>query len=553
MLRVTILTVLLYLVVCQQCIDKCETIVKEVICTNIGTLPSPVNHDCYFVCNVTLVHPGTCGCPNDCLASLQHGVCNQDKCVCNSSWRGRDCGLPKCPENSCSGRGKCVQNDCVCDRGFTGFDCSSVIPESFFNPLPFGILAPGEAYYSSRDEYKDDHPLLTKSVIPTISISVNNEDFLSCIHPFTVYDHDWIKANMTLSLNGVITYIPEIGLRVKGKTSRKHAQKNWVISFDKYVKKRKIFGLDRIGLKYPMLTNFEYALSMDLWRSMGTRVQRNTFSNVFINDVHYGIMWTAEELVDQFLKNYYENAKGNLYKMERAPLLPIGQGTGEDYRRANRGWAHGRFRYNYELETNRPGTFQDLAEFIAKLNKTNDREFENIFDMDRYIRSQVVELCITQADGYTISNNNYKIYHDESRWDFLPFDPQHAFLDIKELAPGIKDWSEINPYLFGFVQIIQMRNPVYPAPLTQRMIRLHRSKYTYWFKLFLEKIWTKEFGVLHARVRDYSRYLFPQIQRDMWQMSFKKRTIDQTNARINEIYTYITNRHQSAINHLDKE
>lgn len=420
----------------EECLKKCETEATKCCSTLLKTLPMPKTHSCYFNCNVTILHLHSCECPNDCSSFLKHGQCINDKCVCLPEWTGADCSIPSCPLNKCNGNGRCVQDRCICNDQWTGFDCSSPVIQGLKNPLPFGTLFPNETYWSSRNGYKDFHPIFNQSTLTSLYLNVKKEDLASLFNPATIWFHDYIKGNLTIDVNGKIhQYFQDVGLRVKGKSSRSQIQKNLVIALDRYGNSdRRFFGIDRIGLKFNDHSNVKYSISLDLWRAGGSRTQRHTFANLFINGIHYGLMWMAEEITKDFIKARYDNHKGNLYKMDRGKLIIEGQGRPIDYKLANRGFSHGRFRYNYNLQTNKPGTFQDIADFIYKLNKTSNQEFDKVFgkvfDVSRYIRAQIIELCVNQPDGYTLSNANYQLYHDPQTgiWDFIPFDPQHSWM-----------------------------------------------------------------------------------------------------------------------------
>ena len=133
-------------------------------------------HSCYKdECMVMTYYPGPCGCPNNCFADSDQGVCGPDgTCSCSDGWTGQDCSLVDIG-NPCSLHGQLIAPDsessvfpfsyCQCDNGFTGVDCSSPVFTDGY--LPWGNIFEGDPY-TSKDEYGDDHPLWNTSLIATI-------------------------------------------------------------------------------------------------------------------------------------------------------------------------------------------------------------------------------------------------------------------------------------------------------------------------------------------------------------------------------------------------
>ena len=64
-------------------------------------------------------------CPNDCSGQ---GKCDKRRCLCNSGYKGLDCGLKICPDQcgNLTGKGYCDLNlnQCICQPGYSGIDCS---------------------------------------------------------------------------------------------------------------------------------------------------------------------------------------------------------------------------------------------------------------------------------------------------------------------------------------------------------------------------------------------------------------------------------------------
>ncbi|KAF5283548.1 hypothetical protein FQR65_LT13840 [Abscondita terminalis] len=62
-------------------------------------------------------------CPNNCSS---HGMCYNNRCVCEGDWGGSDCSHRLCPD-SCGyreGRGRCEKGHCICFGDYSGQSCS---------------------------------------------------------------------------------------------------------------------------------------------------------------------------------------------------------------------------------------------------------------------------------------------------------------------------------------------------------------------------------------------------------------------------------------------
>lgn len=68
-----------------------------------------------------------------------HGWClHGNLCACEEYWRGPSCSEPARCANGCSGFGRCVRDKCVCDATHEGIDCGIPRPSCPGWPLPCG-------------------------------------------------------------------------------------------------------------------------------------------------------------------------------------------------------------------------------------------------------------------------------------------------------------------------------------------------------------------------------------------------------------------------------
>jgi hypothetical protein len=112
------------------------------------------------------------------------------------------------------------------------------------------------------------------------------------------------------------------------------------------------------------------------------------------------------------------------------------------------------------LKTNQVlNDYSGLIHFIDVLNNTNSTEFpcaiQQVFDVDRYLKTLVYEILIGHWDGYAGNKNNYYLYQrpSDGKFVFIEYDMDNTF--------GIdwfnENWSvrNINNWHFGNRPLIQ--------------------------------------------------------------------------------------------------
>lgn len=176
----------------------------------------------YFECGYSILHFGSCQCPNNCSFHLNQGICRKlQGCFCKKEWTGFDCMTPKCPDNTCSGNGECKNNRCICKGGFTGFDCSSRVSIGIRNPLPYGEIFSNENYYSDSEKYKDYHPLFNLAEISTLNITINPDDLKYLMTSRrNLYQNIWMNINLTIHSNSNDLIFQNSRIRIKGFGTR---------------------------------------------------------------------------------------------------------------------------------------------------------------------------------------------------------------------------------------------------------------------------------------------------------------------------------------------
>jgi hypothetical protein len=190
-------------------------------------------------------------------------------------------------------------------------------------------------------------------------------------------------------------------------------------------------------------------LSTHILKSAELTVSRNSFVRLYINSEYKGLYLNNEAIDDEFLKDrFLVDFSGNLFKCSwGSDLTNLGTNPQPYYE-------------TYDLKTNQSlNDYSGLIHFIEVLNNSNATDFpcaiQQVFDVDRYLKTLVYEILIGHWDGYAGNKNNYYLYQrpSDGKFVFIEYDMDNTF--------GIdwfnENWSvrNINNWHFGNRPLIQ--------------------------------------------------------------------------------------------------
>jgi hypothetical protein len=446
-----------------------------------------VNKDsCYLVCGVATLYEGVCGCPNECQSAVGQGNCSEGKCVCESGWGGADCSLP-ITANPCGYHGKLIEPSdssamfsfpyCDCDSGWTGTDCTTQMPN--IGNAPWGSVFSDPPQYTSKDTYGDDHPIFNVESLPTIRLTMKEEDFIYLVTPANLYNGSYVPADVYWYDSKNSFAFKQVGLKLKGQGSRESQKKGFSIKFNEYISGQKFYDVKKIGLKGGSETGALFAKNMiyhNLLRAVnGGPTARQSYALLYINDRFYGLMIITEDIDVDFLDRRLANdrGEGNLLKLYYSTHLAFYGNDSSYYLNKIHVTDTGGVEYFYNVENDFEGNvWEDFTDFLYFFNyTTNDnprRDFdttaEKYLDIPLLLRLFVVESLVLAPDNF-LSGNNYFTYHRQdgsSQWlifyyDFdnlLYFDPPSSNIpeensDILQIfnVNDQNDYKHYNPIL----------------------------------------------------------------------------------------------------------
>ncbi|MEO8426899.1 MAG: CotH kinase family protein [Verrucomicrobiota bacterium] len=205
------------------------------------------------------------------------------------------------------------------------------------------------------------------------------------------------------------------------------------LNFDRFVPDQSFHGLHKISLNNSVQdsTYLCEKIAREIFIAAGVPVPRATHAVVELNGQDLGFYVVLEGANKQFLKRYFDNAKGNLYDggFCRDIDSSLSVNCGEN-----------------------PKNHTGLRALRAIVNegRPNYARLEKVLDTDRFISMVVIEMLLCHWDGYTLNRNNWRVFHDldSNRMVFIPHGLDQLFGAGRQFDPG----SPITPqHLSGTV------------------------------------------------------------------------------------------------------
>lgn len=330
--------------------------------------------------------------------------------------------------------------------------------------------------------------------LPRIDITIQESD-LDALYsdPFSNIEY---RADFRFTRNGTMEEVKDVGIRLRGNTSRSKYKKAFKVSFNTFVPGRDFHNLEKLNLNAE--TNdpsmLRSKLSWELFRYLGVPACRVNHVLLYINSNFYGVYINTEHIDEKFIGSRFGNNDGNLYKCLWPADLTF---RGEDYN-AYKFEQDGR--RAYELHTNVGwDDYRDIADLITDLKNAGISDFteimEPIINIQQYLKVMAVDIMIGNWDGYIGNQNNYYLYRDEEtgRFEYIPYDLDNTFgIDWLNL-----DWTERSIYNWD-----RDERPLYEKILSVDKYKAQFTNYIVSLAGFME---SAEFNDFMARIKEQIR------------------------------------------------
>jgi spore coat protein H len=352
-----------------------------------------------------------------------------------------------------------------------------------------------------------------------------------------------------------IDTLAEVGVRMKGNTSRNSRKLSFKIDMDEF-KNQNYQGLKTFNLNgnHNDPSMCREVLSTNVMSVAGNVSLRANPVQLYLNGNLRGIYTNAEQVNKKFLDSRFGENSGNLYKCSwPAELNWLGSDPQLYKNVINPSPLNERA---YELKTNESADdYSDLVHLLNVINNTPSAQFEqaidSVFDVYAYLKVLAAEVLIGHWDNYFYNKNNYYLYHHQGtgKFIYMPYDMDNTF----GVQWGVSDIDQRNINAWGNLQQSK-------APLTYKILAVPGYKLQY--ETYISELCDSAFGEtrLFALMDSLKAKLAPAVAADPfftgadtsdygytitdWQNSFTQAIDDHATFGLKP---YVSNRRSSAL------
>ena len=220
--------------------------------------------------------------------------------------------------------------------------------------------------------------------------------------------------------------IQDVGIRFRGNASYGHpgTKKPLQLDFNEFVSGQEYDNLKKLNLNNSYLdpTQIREKLCLDIFNQLDLPAPRCAYAAVYYNSTYVGLYKAVETINNDFLKTFFDNDTGNLYKCE--PDMPL-TWEGNDQTL---------YYDNCELRSNETlNDWTNLLNFLDQINNNTVDNFENavrpIFNLDDYIKSWASNMVMGNLDSYLYLPHNYYLYENPAtlKMEWITWDVSLAF------------------------------------------------------------------------------------------------------------------------------
>lgn len=331
-----------------------------------------------------------------------------------------------------------------------------------------GNLTTSKAAPANAPEYGTVDYIFDLDALPTITIEITTEEWNTLLHNYDLnsQNEDCVHANFYFSKYGRVDRLEDIGLRLRGNTSRVRPEGSFGeehqvngdyhhihfgFRFQKFNKGEEnlLSGTDRFNLRWAKgdPTYVHEVYGYDLMRRFGVyTTAKSSYCMVYLKiveedaPVYLGVSEMFECYDDQYIADHTANGdfagtSGFMWKGS------WGSGIPANFKEAAR-WAMGienvtldpseseSYTYDFKGKKKKLEEAKDqLMDFITKITTLKGNDFktwaEEAIDMDLLLKAMACDYAIGNWDGWWGNGNNYYMYFDndgDGKMRYIPYD-----------------------------------------------------------------------------------------------------------------------------------
>lgn len=323
-------------------------------------------------------------------------------------------------------------------------------------------------------------------VLPEVHLSVSLAEWnrLLALYDANAFTTQYVQATLSFVKDGETTVIDNVGLRLKGNTSRRrpegsygqmHQRDNtdwhhahFGVNLRKFADDdaHTIQGVRKLHLKWfkddPAYVREVFCYELFRRAGVWTAV-RDNYCRLWLHvegdskEAYYGVYELMEPIDKHYLKdrkNRFGSNKGYLWKC-RNSAAGLNNPNGDIWYDDDTDDRHA---YTLETQTEEFDSARvQLVDFMNKLNGLNDNEFytwiQQVTDVDLLLKTYAVNVAVGMWDDYWNNANNYYIYFNGKgltgyKFFFIPYDYDNTL--GTSLRCGVQDDAgQQNPLNWG--------------------------------------------------------------------------------------------------------
>lgn len=360
------------------------------------------------------------------------------------------------------------------------------------------------------------------------------------------------KCDLIITVNDYKYKFEEVGIRMKGNTSRRnfysetegiydmiHYKLSFQETFDddeygddkkvwesdearKERKNRLFAGMEKLDLKWNKsydATHVREIYAYELYRNFGIVAPHATLCKVEIKNLgekqSLGVFNLFESIDEIFLERYFENSTGDLYKIGWGKTSDGNYSGGTLLENTNHPNSIGKEDEDkcyfpiYDIKTNKKTTdHSSLKNLITNVNNGN---FDGV-DIEQFIKFMAVSYLIGNPDDFRTHYNNFYIYFDNSKMILIPYDYDRCLGITKEWNP-LNAMTGIDPNSLYTTELGENVNPIIKKVLSDNSLKEKYNDYLIEFSESEMYTFVKFNSYFEAYKKTYKNEVIPTLEK----------------------------------------